>query len=99
MHFINGRLFDDSEGNFTCIANDGASVVDYNIASSKLFSKISYFNIKDRDESVHFPTNCQFTFPCAQRNPCIHTGDKPDYFSAQNNSNPLRWNEKLKENF
>ena len=99
MHFINGRLFDDSEGNFTCIANDGASVVDYNIASGKLFSKISYFNIEDRDESVHFPINCQFTFQCAQRNPCIHTGDKPDHFSTQNNSNPLRWNEKLKENF
>ena len=37
IHIINGRLFNDSDGNFTCIANDGASVVDYSIASSKLF--------------------------------------------------------------
>lgn len=59
MHIINGRLFDNTEGNFTCLANDGASVVDYNIASSKLFSYISYLNIEDRDETVHFPVYCQ----------------------------------------
>lgn len=83
------------EGNFTCIANDGASVVDYNIASSKLFSKISYFNIEDRDQSVHFPVKCQFTFLCAKQDPLIHLGDKPEYFLTQNNV--LRWNETLKE--
>ena len=97
MHIINGRLFDDSEGNFTCIANDGASVVDYNIASSKLFSKISYFTIEYRDESVHFPINCQFTFP--RQNRLMHTGEKPDKFSTQSNLNLLQWNEELKGSF
>ena len=97
MHIINGRRFDDSEGNFTCIANDGASVVDYNIASSKLFSKISYFTIEDRDESVHFPIYCQFTFP--RQNRLMHTREKPDKFSTQSNLNLLRWNEELKGSF
>ena len=97
MHIINRRLFDDSEGKFTCIANDGASVVDYNIASSKLFSKISYFDIEDRDESVHFPIYCQFTFP--RQNGLKHTGEKPDKFSTQSNLNLLRWNEELKGSF
>ena len=49
MHIINGQLFGDQDGNFNCIANNGASVVDYNIASSKLFAKISNFSIEDRD--------------------------------------------------
>ena len=29
MHIINGRLFDDTCGNYTCLSNDGKSVVDY----------------------------------------------------------------------
>ena len=37
IHIINGRLYDDTDGNYTCTANNGASVVDYNIASSDLF--------------------------------------------------------------
>ena len=97
MHIINGRLFDDSEVNLTCIANVGASVVDSNIASSKLFSKISYFTIEDRDESVHFPIYCQFTFP--RQNRLMYKGEKPDKFSTQSNLNLLRWNEELKGSF
>ena len=85
MHIINGCLFDVSEGNFTCIANDGASVVDYNIASSNLFSKISYFTIEDHDESVHFPIYCQFRFPRQSR--LMYTGEKPDNLSTHSNLN------------
>ena len=97
IHIVNGRLFDDSEGNFTCIANDGASVVDYNIASSNLFPYISYFNIEDRDESVHFPVYCQFKFPHENRG--IHTGDKSNTNPTHKHTNRLKWNEGLKDNF
>ena len=75
MHIINGRLFGDQDSNFTCLANNRASVVDYNIASSKLFAIVSNFSTEDRDESVRFPVYCQFTFP--RKNPTPHIGDKP----------------------
>ena len=42
MHIINGRLHDDVRGNYTCIIHNGASVMDYNIASSDIFPYISY---------------------------------------------------------
>ena len=45
IHIMNGRLFDDTEGKFTCFANNGTSIVDYIIASSSLFSKVCQFNI------------------------------------------------------
>lgn len=56
FHILNGRLHDDSDGIYTCTANDGASVVDYSMASSELF------NVENRDESVHFPLHCHFKF-------------------------------------
>ena len=34
-HILNGRLFKDQHGEFTCFANNGRSVVDYVIASTK----------------------------------------------------------------
>ena len=51
IHIVNGRCSDDSDGNYTCIANEGHNVVDYHLASSELFPFISYFNIEMRDES------------------------------------------------
>ena len=62
MHIINGRLHDDLEGNYTCIANNGASTVDYSICSTALFGKCTQFNIENRTESDHFPLKCQFKF-------------------------------------
>ena len=72
-------------------------MVDYNIASSKLFAKISNFSIEDRNESIHFPVYCQFTFP--YKNPPPHIGDKPQNRPSQNNLNYLRWSDGQKENF
>jgi len=37
----NGRLFDDKDGNFTCTANRGRSVVDYFLLSLPLFKHVS----------------------------------------------------------
>ena len=58
IHILNGRIKGDEKGEFTCIANEGASIVDYNIASTDLFENISLFRVQDRDESVHFPLKC-----------------------------------------
>ena len=52
---VNGRLFDDCNGNFTSIANEGHSVVDYHIVSTKLLKYCSYFNVDNCDVSDHFP--------------------------------------------
>ena len=57
LHIMNGRLYDDVDGNFTCAANDGASTVDYNI----------------RMESDHFPIFCQFTFDIVLNQSTVNT--------------------------
>ena len=54
VHMLNGRLFDDKEGNITCVANEGRSLVDYIIASSNLFDKFSYFCVDNHDFSDMF---------------------------------------------
>ena len=51
IHILNGRCSNDSDGNYTCIANEGHSLVDYHLASSELFPFIPYFNVEMRDES------------------------------------------------
>lgn len=68
VHFLNGRTKGDEKGEFTCIANDGVSIVDYTIVSSELFENISYFHVEDRDETVHFPLNCVISFKHENRN-------------------------------
>ena len=55
VHALNGRMFDDLQGNFACTANNGTSKVDYMLASSSLFNIISNFGTGDIDFSVHFP--------------------------------------------
>ena len=47
MHIINGRLSMDTDGNFTRVANNGASTVDYNICCTRLFMKSTYFNVEN----------------------------------------------------
>ena len=58
IHMLNGRLFDDVDGNITCTANEGRSLVDYIIASTSLFDKFSHFCIDTHDFSDHFPVTC-----------------------------------------
>ena len=58
VHVLNGRLDRDSKGEITCIANDGASTVDYVIVNTRLFDKINSFEIIQRVESDHFPICC-----------------------------------------
>ena len=55
---MNGSLDGDSIGEITCIANDGASTVDYGIVNTRLFHKINSFEIIQRVESDHFPICC-----------------------------------------
>lgn len=58
MHIMNGRLYVDREGDFTCFANDGSSVVHYMIALSSLFPKFSSFGVGNFDMSDHLPLYC-----------------------------------------
>ena len=61
MHIINGRLFDDTCGNYTCLSNDGKSVVDYFITSKNVFDFVSYFTVGESHVSDHFPIICHFS--------------------------------------
>ena len=56
VHILNGRLFDDIDGNFTCISNDGLNIVDYILASTNLFELFSSFSVNEYDVSDHFIT-------------------------------------------
>ena len=62
VHILNGRFPGDIEGETTCVANEGSSVVDYIIASSNLFQFITDFEVPDRSESVHFLICCSLKF-------------------------------------
>ncbi len=62
VHMLNGRTNGDRHGEFTCTANDGCSLVDYNIVSTELFESINTFRIEDRCESDHFPLFCNLHF-------------------------------------
>ena len=61
IHILNGRLFNDYLGNYTCITNNGKSVVDYHIASSEIFQCLTFFNVVDCDESDHFPIHSRLS--------------------------------------
>ena len=45
IHIVNGRLFDDTLGEISSVANDGSSVVDYFIGSSKLLPFVSHSEV------------------------------------------------------
>ena len=61
IHILNGRLFGDKDGNFTCLANNGTSLVDYMIPSTTLFSKFTNCAVDDFDISDHLPIFCTLT--------------------------------------
>lgn len=95
LHFVNGRLF-YLEGNFMFVQQ--TMVVDYKIASRKLFFfYISYFDLEDRDKTVHFPVYCQISWFFTS--PLIHTGEKPYNIIQQNNTTCFCWNKERKEEF
>ena len=68
IHVLNGRLFDDKDGNITCTANNGSSIVDYMIASSSLFNYITSFGVDTIDLSVHFLLYCTLSFTVLNQN-------------------------------
>ena len=56
MHILNGRAGTDANnGDFTCITNTGASVIDYIIVSTSLFFRLLNFSIALRTDSDHLP--------------------------------------------
>ena len=55
IHIVNGRIGDDVNGEFTCFANNGRSIVDYTIISSTLFQYIKNFKIESCDDYTHLP--------------------------------------------
>ena len=64
IHVLNGRLFDDSAGEITCVANSGRSVVDYMLASTTLFNSFTNFQVGNEDFSDHFPITCKLLLSC-----------------------------------
>ena len=54
IHVLNGRLFEDSAGVITCVANNGRSVLDYMLASTTLLKSFTHFHIDNEDYSDHF---------------------------------------------
>ena len=93
IHILNGRLHDDKDGNFTCVTHNGASVVDYFIASSYLFQYCTEFEIGDMYQSVHFPVSCKFTFNVPETHSFLNERDTGINFAK------FRWNENKKEEF
>ena len=55
---LNGRLYDDVDGNITCIFIEGKRLVDNINASTSLFDKSTYFCIGTQYFSDHFPAIC-----------------------------------------
>ena len=47
IRLLNGRIFGDCYGKFTCYTPNGASVVDYVMASESLLENILYFHVND----------------------------------------------------
>ena len=51
IHIMNGRLFNDKVGNFTCFSNNGKSVVDYMICSTSLFESVKNFGMGEESQA------------------------------------------------
>jgi len=55
IHIANGRFPSDKNGEYTCFANEGKSIVDYTLLSTQLFHFVKDFRILERDEYTHLP--------------------------------------------
>lgn len=73
---LNGCLFDDPDGNNTCISNEGRSLVDYIIASSNLFDNFYNFDVDTEDFSDYFPVTCTLTLQKSLNEENLNTTDK-----------------------
>jgi len=93
VHFFNGRLFSDKNGEFTCFANNGASVVDYMIASTTLFKHVTDFAVANHAFSVHCPISCKFSFTLDQT-----TNQLPENEDL-NQWQRMKWKNDYKEKF
>ena len=61
LTIFNGRCGSDKNvGDFTFISSLGASVIDYVIGSSDMFTLCEAFDIESRSESPHLPITCKF---------------------------------------
>lgn len=87
---FNGRLFGDTEGNFTCTANDGNSVVDYCLGSTSLISHVTDFYVGVEDFSDHFPLCCKLAFDKCQQN---------DIDRNAHNAFIYKWKDSCKDDF
>ena len=93
IHMFNGRLGRDTQGEFTCFTNNGASTVDYMIGSSSIFKYVDDFGISDISFSVHCPVYCRLSFPkSTERHDEVDDCDLHPYAK-------IRWSEKLKTKF
>ena len=63
IHILNGRMNDDMEGHLTCFTGNGSSLVDYTLASTKLFTLFQSFEIGDIDEYTHLPQIFSMVLP------------------------------------
>ena len=97
VHTLNGRMFGDSEGNFTCTANNGTSVVDYMICSSEIFDCVTDFRILTDDLSVHFPLKCSLSFMLKQNS--LYTPNTVKDNVQLYIWTKYKWNEQFKDNF
>ena len=97
IHILNGRLFNDRQGNFACFANEGCSFVDCIIASSNLFHKIVNFGITDFDMSDHLPLFCSIKF--SQTAVDIRTIINGSHLTEIHDWVKYKWNPEMKEHF
>ena len=95
VHILNGRLFGDKEGHFTCFANNGTSVVDYMIASTTLFPKNTHFKVDDFDISDHLPIFCKLTLYERQRNETVNDTQDNEIIAWEK----YKWNPEKKDVF
>ena len=95
VHILNGRLFGEKEGHFTCFANNSTSVVDYMIASTTLFPKITHFKVDDFDISDHLPIFCKLTLYERQRNETVNDTQENEIIAWEK----YTWNPEKKDVF
>ncbi|MEW8546815.1 MAG: endonuclease/exonuclease/phosphatase family protein, partial [Candidatus Thiodiazotropha sp.] len=96
IHTLNGRLFEDANGEITCVANNGRSVVDYMLASTSLFESFTYFRVGSEDFSDHFPLQCKLSLTYQRDR---NFNDRSRSNVDKNAWNKYKWREDSKNEF